>query len=98
MPFLPFSFGIAPLLTICLDCCSIMFTTGYTSVSLIIKSRHTSCRQMEPHLSVWFRAVMVFSVEVLWLVGICCLIGYYAFLHPDRENLGSSRNQASWRS
>lgn len=56
------------------------------------------CVEMEPHLSVWFRAVMVFSVEVLWLVGICCLIGYYAFLHPDKDNLGTSRNNASWRS
>lgn len=55
------------------------------------------CVEMEPHLSVWFRAVMVFSVEVLWVVGLCCLIGYYAFLHPDKDNLGSSRNTASWR-
>lgn len=55
------------------------------------------CIEMEPHLSVWFRAVMAFSVEMLWLVGICCLIGYYAFLHPDKENLGASQNLASWR-
>ncbi|KAG0720056.1 XK-related protein 6 [Chionoecetes opilio] len=55
------------------------------------------CVQMEPHLSIWFRAVMVFSVEMLWLVGLCCLIGYYAFLHPDKESLGPPRNMASWR-
>lgn len=68
------------------------------SLILISSCFMFSLHQMEPHLSVWFRAVMVFSVEVLWLVGICCLIGYYAFLHPDRDNLGTSRNTASWRS
>lgn len=68
------------------------------SVCQSIINFHPFCCQMEPHLSVWFRTVMVFSVEVLWVVGICCLIGYYAFLHPDKENLGTSRNAASWRS
>lgn len=45
----------------------------------------------------WFMVTMIFSVEALWVLGICALIGYYAFLHPDRDNLGRHRNQASWR-
>ncbi|KAK7075646.1 hypothetical protein SK128_011290 [Halocaridina rubra] len=45
----------------------------------------------------WFQVIMIFTIEVLWVLGICSLIGYYAFLHPDRANLGTHVNQASWR-
>ncbi|XP_064081082.1 XK-related protein 6-like isoform X3 [Macrobrachium nipponense] len=51
---------------------------------------------MEVRYSPWFQITMIFSTEVLWVLGICSVIGYYAFLHPDKDNLGSSRNQASW--
>ncbi|XP_068223042.1 XK-related protein 7-like isoform X2 [Palaemon carinicauda] len=46
----------------------------------------------------WFQIVMIFSIEALWVLGICSVIGYYAFLHPDKDQIGRSRNQASWRS
>lgn len=52
---------------------------------------------MEVVYSQWFEMTMIFSVEALWVLGICCVIGYYAFLHPDRDQLGTHHNQASWR-
>ncbi|XP_066960554.1 XK-related protein 9-like isoform X2 [Macrobrachium rosenbergii] len=52
---------------------------------------------MEVRYDLWILITMIFSVEALWVLGICSVIGYYAFLHPDRDHLGSSRNQASWR-
>ncbi|XP_042211975.1 XK-related protein 6-like isoform X3 [Homarus americanus] len=45
----------------------------------------------------WFRVGLIFSVEMLWLVGLCCVIGYYGFLHPDHTDLIQHREQASWR-
>ncbi|KAK4322573.1 hypothetical protein Pmani_006676 [Petrolisthes manimaculis] len=56
------------------------------------------CVEMEPqYTDVWFRAIIVFMVEILWVLGICCIAGYYAFLHPDKENIRNRRNHASWR-
>ncbi|XP_045607346.2 XK-related protein 9 isoform X1 [Procambarus clarkii] len=43
------------------------------------------------------RVVVVFAVEVLWVIGVCCVIGYYSFLHPDHNNIVHLSNQASWR-
>ncbi|KAA0189246.1 hypothetical protein HAZT_HAZT001641 [Hyalella azteca] len=33
----------------------------------------------------WFRASIVFTVECSFLVGVCCLLLYYGFIHPKAE-------------
>ncbi|KAK8726650.1 hypothetical protein OTU49_009974 [Cherax quadricarinatus] len=43
------------------------------------------------------RVVIVFTVEVLWVIGVCSVIGYYAFLHPDHTSIIHQSNSASWR-
>ncbi|KAK3874445.1 hypothetical protein Pcinc_020609 [Petrolisthes cinctipes] len=51
------------------------------------------CVEMESqYTGVWFRATIVFSVEMLWLLSMCCIVGYYAFLHPDKDNNGGGGN------
>lgn len=53
--------------------------------------------QMQQAYQLWFLVTMIFSVEALWMIGLCSLIGYYAFLHPDHSRIVTGRNQASWR-
>ena len=45
----------------------------------------------------WFRVTILGAVEILFILGICCAIGYYGFLHPDKSNIWSSTSQPSWR-
>ncbi|ROT84028.1 XK-related protein 6 [Penaeus vannamei] len=53
--------------------------------------------EMQQAYQLWFLVTMIFSVEALWMIGLCSLIGYYAFLHPDHSRIVTGRNQASWR-
>ncbi|XP_042864876.1 XK-related protein 9-like isoform X1 [Penaeus japonicus] len=53
--------------------------------------------EMQQAYQLWFLVTMIFSVEALWMIGLCSLIGYYAFLHPDHSRIVSGRSQASWR-
>ncbi|XP_076050303.1 XK-related protein 6-like isoform X2 [Oratosquilla oratoria] len=36
--------------------------------------------------ALWFKVTIVFLVELLFVLGLCALIGYYAFLHPECRN------------
>ncbi|CAL4059461.1 unnamed protein product, partial [Meganyctiphanes norvegica] len=47
--------------------------------------------------SMWYRAIIVFCVEVLWVIGIFSMVGYYAFLHPDKKSIRQELVHASWR-